>query len=124
MSAMFTEAGCNFFPFSGVHFPRRAILGNPTNDTVASLKGTCSVLCYLWSEKSNPKAVSFRLGIIIQEEAQFAGGFSGVITLNSRQLLWSFLCMLSSWSLLGWSWGYECTYNPNTQEAREGKSRV
>lgn len=62
---------------SGVHFPRRAILGKPTNDTVASFKGTCSILHFLWSEESNPKAVSFRLGIIIQEEAQFAGGFHG-----------------------------------------------
>lgn len=92
---------------SAVHFPRRAILGNPTNDTVASFKGTCSILGFLWSEESNLKVesltVSFRLGLI-QEEAQFAGGFRGVITLNSRQLLSSFLCPRLLYFLHGVCW--------------------
>lgn len=93
---------------SAVHFPRRAILGNPTNDTFASFKGTCSILGFLWSEESNLKVesltVSFRLGLIIQEEAQFAGGFCGVITLNSRQLLSSFLCPRLLYFLHGVCW--------------------
>lgn len=52
-----------------------------------------------------------RLGLIIQEEAQFAGGFSGVITLNSRQLLWSFSCPCLLYFLHGVCWAGQRTMN-------------